>query len=94
MKVGIIDSHFHLDIFSFRSTTTLSDLESSMTNSFSLKFGIANYVYPGKWSMINKQMADEPKLRFTLGIHPHVLAKNKAFAEFSKLRAKLEAYQI
>ena len=92
MKVGIIDSHFHLDIFSFRSTTTLSDLENSMTNSVSLKFGIANYVYPGKWSMINKQMADEPKLRFTIGIHPHVLAKNKAFAEFSKLRAKLEAY--
>ena len=42
--------------------------------------------------MIGKQMANEPKLRFTLGIHPHVLAKNRAESEFHKLKAKLEAY--
>ena len=92
LKVGIIDSHFHLDIFSFRSTTKLSDLESSATNPLSLKFAIANYVYPSNWSKIGKQVADDPKLRFTLGIHPHLLDKNMAESEFARLKMRLEEY--
>ena len=37
-------------------------------------------------------MAGEPRLRFTLGIHPHVLAKNRPEMEFQKLKRKLEEY--
>lgn len=32
MKVGIVDSHFHLDLFSCRSINTLSDVERSVTS--------------------------------------------------------------
>ena len=92
LKVGIIDSHFHLDIFSFRSTTTLSDLESSATNPLSLKFAIANYVYPSNWSKIGRKVGDDPKLRFMLGIHPYVLDKNRAESEFARLKTRLEEY--
>ena len=90
--MGIIDTHFHLDIFSFRSTTTLSDLESSATNPLSLKFAIVNYVYLSNWSKIGKQVADDPKLRFTLDILPHVLDKNRAESKFARLKTRLEEY--
>ena len=37
-------------------------------------------------------MAGEPRLRFTLGIHPHVLVKNRPEMEFQKLKRELEEY--
>ena len=79
MKAGIIDSHFHLDGFSIQYATTLSELESSMKTpiSVNLRYGIQNFVFPTRWFKTGRQMAGEPRLRFTLGIHPHVLAKNK-----------------
>ena len=94
MTVGIIDSHFHLDGFSHQHSTTLSDLERSMNIPFSatLRFAIQNFVFPSRWFKIGRQMAGEPRLRFTLGIHPHVLAKNRPEMEFQKLKRKLEEY--
>ena len=92
MTVGIIDSHFHLDGFSLQHSTTLSDLERSMNIPFSamLRFEIQNFVFPSCWFKIGRQMASESRLRFTLGIHPHVLAKNRPKMEFQKLKRKLE----
>ena len=79
MTVGIIDSLFRLDLFSNQHSTTLSDLERSMNIPFSvmLSFAIQNFVFPSRLFKIGRQMVSEPKLRFTLGIHPHVLAKNR-----------------
>ena len=37
-------------------------------------------------------MVDDSKLRFTLGIHPHVLDKNRAESEFARLKKRLEEY--
>ena len=52
MKVGVIDSHFHLDCFSIRPITTLSDQESSVTLPINIMFAVQNYVFPRKCSMI------------------------------------------
>ena len=94
MTVGVIGSHFHLDGFSNQHSTTLSDLECSMNIFFSatLCFVIQNYVFSSHWFEIGRQMAGEPRLRFTLGIHPHVLAKNRPEIEFQNLKRKLEKY--
>ena len=37
-------------------------------------------------------MTGEPRLRFTVGIHPHVLAKNRPLSELKKLERLLEDY--
>ena len=94
MTVGIIDSHFHLDGFSHQHSTTLSDLERSMNIPFSatLLFPIQIFFFPSRWFKIGRQMASEPRLGFTLRIHPHVLAKNRPEIEFQKLKRKLEDY--
>ena len=94
MKAGIIDSHFHLDGFSIQYPTTLPELESSMKTPIpvNLRYGIQNFVFPTRWFKIGRQMAGEPRLRFTLGIHPHVLDKNKPEMEFRKLERKLEEH--
>ena len=57
MKVGVIESHFHLDCFSSRHITTLSDLTSSVDLPINLMFAVQNNVYPGKWAMFCKQVA-------------------------------------
>ena len=67
------------------------DPERSMHVPFSatLRFAIQKFVFPSRWFKIGRQMAGEPRLRFTLGIHPHVLAKNRPEMEFQKLKRKL-----
>ena len=45
--------------------------------SATLRFAIQNFVFPFRWLKIDRQMAGEPRLIFTLGIHPHVLANNR-----------------
>ena len=88
MTVGIIVLHFHMDEFSTQHSTTLPDLEPSVKILFSptLHFAIHNFVFPSRWFKIGRQMAGEPRLRFTLGIHPHVLAKIRPEMEFQKLK--------
>ena len=60
--------------------------------SATLRFVIQNFVFSSRWFKIGRQMAGKPRLRFTLGIHPHVLAKNRPEMEFQNLKRKLEEY--
>ena len=94
LKVGIIDSHFHLDGFSIQYPTTLSVLERSTDSNLPvcLCYAIQNFVFPTRWPKIDTQVTDEPRLRFTIGIHPHVLVKNMPLSEFKKLERLLEDY--
>ena len=94
MTVGIIDSHFCLDVFSNQHYTNLSDLELSMNIPFSamLRFPIQNLVFPSRWFKIGRQMVSEPRLRFNLRIQPNVLAKNRPDMKFQKLKRKLQEY--
>ena len=94
LKVGIIDSHFHLDGFFDRYPTTLSALERSAKSEIDvhLCYAIQNFVFPARWPNIDRHMAGDPRLRFTLGIHPHVLAKGRPLDEFKKLQDMLENY--
>lgn len=84
LKMGIIDSHFHLDLLSGRTNKSLSDLESSLTTQTHLRFGIANFVFPTHWEKIDKHIID-PRIRVTLGVHPHVIKKSTAMHYFHKL---------
>ena len=94
LKVGIIDSHFHLDGFSIQYPTTLSVLERSTDSPLPVRlcYAIQNFVFPTRWPRIDTQVTGEPRLRFTLGIHPHVLVKNRPLSEFKKLERLLEDY--
>lgn len=75
LNVGIIDSHFHLDGFSIQYLTTLSDLERSTDSPLPVRlfYAIQNFVFPTRWPKIDRQVVGEPRLRFTLGIHPNAL---------------------
>ena len=79
MTVEIIVSLFHLDGFSTKHFTTLSDLERLINIPFfaALCFAIQRFVFPSRWFKIGRQMAGELRLGITLGIHPHTLAKNR-----------------
>ena len=52
--------------------------------SATLRFAIQNFVFPSQRFKIGRQMEGEPRLRFTLGIHPHALAKNRPQDGISK----------
>lgn len=76
LNIGIIDSHFHMDLLSNCHLTPKSGLKCSMTSKARLLYAIANYVFPGQWSKISAQMGMDPKLKFTLGVHPHMITGN------------------
>ena len=94
LKVGIIDSHFHLDGFLIQYPTTLSVLERSTDSPLPVRlcYAIQNFVFPTRWPKIDIEVTGEPRLRFTLGIHPHVLVKKRPLSEFKKLERLLEDY--
>ena len=71
--MGIIDSHFHMDSLSTDLLTPQQGLKNSMTSEVSLLLGVANFVYPSRWSAIRYHMGADPKPKFTLGIHPHMI---------------------
>ena len=76
MKMGIIDSHCHLDKLSNRKDMTLLDLETMETDiKIHLPFVIANYVYPTKWDFIGDRVREDPRIKLTFGIHPHMIVK-------------------
>ena len=91
LNMGIIDSHFHMDSLSNDLLTPQQGLKNSMTSEVSLLFGIANYVYPSRWSAIRYHMGADPKLKFTLGIHPHIITMDNYQSQYFKLERKLEA---
>lgn len=93
LKVGIIDSHFHMDILmlSSRTFTSQSGLKRSITAPARLLFAIANYVYPNKWSKIGVHMKDD-RLKYTLGIHPHLITKTTAPYYLNKLEGMIHEH--
>ena len=74
--------------------TTLSGLERSTESKINvhLRYAIQNFVFPSRWPYVDRHMAGYQRQRFTLGIHPHVLAKGRSLAEFKKLESMLESY--
>ena len=92
LNMGIIDSHFHMDSLPAELLTPQQVLLNSMTSKFNLLFGIANYVYPSRWSVIRNQMRMNPQLKFTLGIHPHLITMDNYESQFQKLERKLEEF--
>ena len=91
LKMGIINSHFHLDSLSTDLLTPQQGLKTSKIFEVSLLFGRANYVYPSRWSAILYHMGADPKLKFTLGIHPHMITMDNYQSQYFKLERKLEA---
>ena len=89
MRLGIIDSHFHLDrLPTHHLIRSSGGLKSMMTKSVNLIYGIANYVYTDSWNKIDRQ-TQSPKVKYTIGIHPHRIMPNLALSLFNKLKNKL-----
>ena len=93
MRLGIIDSHFHLDRLPNRMIThSTGGLKSVVTESARLIYGIANFVYTDSWTKIDRQSRidiSRNPVRCTIGIHPHRIMPNLALSLFSKLKNKL-----
>ena len=65
----------------------LFDLETFETNiKIHLPFVIANYVYPTKWDFIGDRMREDPRIKLTFGIHPHMITKAPFLAEIDQSR--------
>ena len=89
MRLGIIDSHFHLDRLPTHNLIRSSGgLKNMMTKSVNLIYGIANYVYTDSWNKMDRQ-TQSPKVKYTIGIHPHRIMPNLALSLFNKLKNKL-----
>ena len=91
MKMGIIDSHCHLDKLSSRKDMTLLDLESlEIDMEIHLPFVIANYVNPTKWDFIGDRVKEDPKIKLTFGIH--TIAKVPFSAAIDQSRLLVEMF--
>ena len=94
MKMGIIDSHCHLDKLSSRKVMTLLDLETLETDiKIHLPFVIANYLYPTKWDSIGDRVLEDPRIKLTFGIHPHMIAKATFLAAIDQSRRLEEMFE-
>ena len=91
-KLGIIDSYFHMDRLSGSYLTSTGSLNSTVTDSAQLIYGIANYMYMDLWCDINRHIHPNPCVRFTLGIHPHRILPNLAKSLINKLKIKLSQH--
>ena len=88
MRLGITDSHFHLDRLPSRMLTySTGGLKNTMTDSVNLIYGIANYVYQDSWNKIDRQTSTS--IKFTIGIYPHEILPNLAKSLSKKLKSKL-----
>lgn len=92
LKRGIIDSHFHLDKLSDFHIISLSDLEDSRALPIRLPFAIANYVYPGRWRFIGDRVMTDPRLRITLGVHPHLITPEDRDSLYGRLEGLVKRY--
>lgn len=86
VKRGIIDAHFHLDKLSDHKDISLSDLESSKSLPIRVPFAIANYVFPSSWKYLSDNVRSDPRLRITLGVHPHMITDSEVDSLFGRLR--------
>ena len=41
--------------------------------------GIANYVYPHFWLQLETDIANNPNIFYTIGIHPHMLHRHNQY---------------
>ena len=72
----VIDSHFHLDkMLQVFHKWNLNEIGKQMSTpeSPSIIAGIANYVYPHFWLQLETDIANNPNIFYTIGIHPHML---------------------
>ena len=92
MKKGIIDSHFHLDKFFGRRNRSLSDLEGSKSIPIRIPFAIANYVVPSRWHLLSEHVRADPRLRITLGVHPHLIIESQVESLFGQLKRLVGKY--
>ena len=82
LKIGIIDSHFHLDELLRRTGRSFRDLGSSAASNNPLIYAIANYmyVYP------RVQVASDPRIKITLRLHPHMVLAQTWQTDLARLR--------
>ena len=92
LKRGIIDTHFHLDKLSVNKCISLSDLEASNLLKIRLPFAIANYVFPDRWYLLGVKVRADTRLRFTLGIHPHLLTGSEVYSYYGELERMLHDF--
>ena len=57
-----------------------------------LPFVIANYVYPTKWDFIGDHVWEDPRIKLTFGIHPHMIAKAPFLAAIDQSRRLEEMF--
>lgn len=86
LKLGMIDSHFHLDELLGRTGRSFGELESSATSNNRILYAIANYVYPSKWQCIGQQVQMNSRIKFSLGLHPHMVMAHTWRANLARLR--------
>jgi len=67
------DSHFHLDqVLAKSKCDSLKTIEDATGRSDGcLSYAVANYVYPDAWDLHEKQIAGDPRIFVSFGIHPH-----------------------
>jgi Tat protein secretion system quality control protein TatD with DNase activity len=90
-KIDIIDCHFHLDELVGRTGKSLEELESEVTSNSNLVHAIANFVYPGKWKLIDR-INFGARISFSLGVHPHLLLPSNVHQMFARLEKQFERY--
>ena len=94
--MGIIDSQCHLDKLPSCKDMTLSDLQNLNTDIIiHLPYVIANYVFPTKWHFIGDRIQEDPRIKLTFGIRPHMIAKAPflaAIIHFRRLGEMLGRY--
>ncbi|MCG8035097.1 MAG: TatD family hydrolase [Candidatus Thiodiazotropha taylori] len=92
LKRGIIDAHFHMDKLSDFRCISLSDLEGSRPIPIRLPFAIANYVYPSRWNLIGDRVRMDPRLKITLGVHPHLITNDDCDTLYGRLERLLQKH--
>ncbi len=90
--IFFIDSHFHLDSLLWRTQCTdLASLEASteLASSFQLTQAVTNYVFTSSWECLPAQPSMDPRLSWTVGLHPRFVGHVDSFKDTSKFFASL-----
>ena len=71
---------------------SMSDLEGSNPLKIRLLFAIANYVFPKRWYLLGDKVRADTRLRFTLGVHPHLITGSEVYSYYSELEKMLHDF--
>lgn len=85
LKLGYMDGHFHLDELVVRSQKSFRELEIFASPTFRLIHAVANFVYPSKWGLIPELMGVDSRIKFSLGVHPHLLLSHNVESMYRRL---------